>query len=212
MTTSPVPGARLPAVVRALAGASVLVVLAVSYAEQRAAGRGSVVDFLGYFTNLTSLLAGLLLVVLAVHAGRPAPLWLTLARGVATTCLVVVAVVYATLVPGEGGTTPWVSAVLHVAFPCAVVLDWLVLADRPALPWRRLWLVLPYPVLWLVVAVVRGRTDGWVPYGFLLPGRGVPSLVLHVAGLVVVLLAAGALVWATGRTRGLRRPVAPAAV
>jgi len=212
VTTSPVPGALLPAVVRAVAGASVLVVLAASYAEQRAAGRGSVVDFLGYFTNLTSLLAGVLLVALAALAGRPVPAWLTLARGVATACLVVVAVVYATLVPGEGGTTPWVSAVLHVAFPCVVVLDWLLLADRPALPWRRLWLVLPYPVLWLVVAVVRGRTEGWVPYGFLLPERGVPSLVLHVAGLVVVLLAAGALVWAAGRTRGLHRPVAPAPV
>ena len=38
--------------------------------------------------------------------------------------------------------------------------------------------------LGVVVVLVRGATDGWVPYGFLLPENGVPSLVLHVAGLL----------------------------
>jgi len=74
-----------------------------------------------------------------------------------------------------------------------------LVADRPSLPWRRLWLVLPYPVVWLAVVLVRGVTDGWVPYGFLLPERGLPSLVLHVVGLLAALLASGALVWTVSR-------------
>jgi hypothetical protein len=41
-----------------------------------------------------------------------------------------------------------------------------------------------------------------VPYGFLLPENGVPSLVLHVAGLTCAVLLAGALLWALSRRRG----------
>ena len=64
------------------------------------------------------------------------------------------------------------------------------------------------PVVLLVVVLTRGSTDGWVPHGFLLPERGLGSLVLHVGGLLVGLLAAGALVRAASGTRGLwpRRP------
>ncbi|MFC8191494.1 Pr6Pr family membrane protein [Cellulomonas sp. NPDC057328] len=203
------PPRRPPAAVaaaRVLVGVLALAVLGSSYAGQRAAGRGALADFLGYFTNLTSLLAAVLVVAVGglALAGRAVPVALTTARGVATACLLVVAVVYNAVLPGDGGAAPWVSAVLHGVLPCVVLLDWLLVADRPALPWRRLWLVLPYPVLWLAVVLVRGATDGWVPYGFLLPERGARSLAVHVAGLLVVLLAAGALVWAVSRTRGVR--------
>lgn len=96
------------------------------------------------------------------------------------------------------------SAVLHAVLPLLVAADWTLVGDRPALPWRRLWLVLPYPVAWLVIVLVRGATDGWVPYGFLLPSHGPLSLALHVAGLLAVLLAAGAAVWAASRLPGIR--------
>ncbi|WP_251140980.1 Pr6Pr family membrane protein [Cellulomonas dongxiuzhuiae] len=214
MTDLPTPAtARVVGVLRLVVAVAVLVVLAVSYAEQRAAGRGALVDFLGYFTNLTSLLASVVLLVTGtlLVAGRPVGAGLTVARGVAAACLVVVAVVYNFLVPGEGGATAWVSAVLHLGFPCVAALDWLLVADRPPLPWRRLWVVLPYPLAWLGVVLVRGAADGWVPYGFLLPERGAGSVTLHVLGLVVVLVAAGALVWAASRVRRLpRRRAAPA--
>ncbi|MFS0705355.1 Pr6Pr family membrane protein [Cellulomonas sp. 179-A 9B4 NHS] len=201
------------AAARVLVGVLALAVLGSSYAGQRAAGRGALVDFLGYFTNLTSLLAAVLLVAVGgpTLAGRAVPVALTTARGVATACLLVVAVVYNAVLPGDGGAAPWVSAVLHGVLPVLVLLDWLLVADRPPLPWRRLWLVLPYPVLWLAVVLLRGATDGWVPYGFLLPEHGTRSLALHVAGLLVVLLAAGALVWGISRTRGVRRLGAPSA-
>ena len=105
--------------------------------------------------------------------------------------------------PGTGSAPPWVSLVLHVVFPLLVLLDWTLVGDRPALAWRRLWVVLPYPVAWLVVTLIRGRTDGWVPYGFLLPERGLGSLALHVVGLFAALLGAGAIVWAASRFRGV---------
>ncbi|UZN03895.1 Pr6Pr family membrane protein [Cellulomonas sp. S1-8] len=197
--------ARRIAVARVVTGALVVGVLAIAYAAERAGGRGSLLDYLGYFTNQTALLASVVLVVTGARtlAGRPAPAWWTLARGVATACLLVVGVVYNLVIPGTGSAATWISVVLHVVLPVVVALDWLLVADRPALPWRRLWLVLPYPLLWLAVVLVRGATDGWVPYGFLLPERGAVSLGAHVAGLLAALLAAGALVWAVSRTRGV---------
>ncbi|MGH3704116.1 MAG: Pr6Pr family membrane protein [Agromyces sp.] len=198
---------RFPSVVDVVALARVgggvlcIVVLAYAYSLRVEAGDGSPLDFFGYFTNQTSLLTSVVLIATGTIAllGRRVPEWLCTARAVATACLIVVAVVYNVLVPGTGSAPPWVSAVLHVIFPVAVVLDWFLVGDRPPLPWRCLWLVLPYPIVWLVAVLARGVTDGWVPYGFLLPERGLLSLAEHVVGLLAALLAAGALVWAGSR-------------
>jgi hypothetical protein len=117
--------------------------------------------------------------------------------------MIIVGVVYNVLVPGTGSAPAWVSVVLHTLFPVLLVFDWVLIGDRAPMPWRRLWLVLPYPVIWLGVVLVRGITDGWVPYGFLLPERGVMSLTLHSVGLFAALLASGSVVWTLSRVRGL---------
>ena len=95
---------------------------------------------------------------------------------------------------------------LHLVFPALLLLDWICIHDRPPLPWRTLWVVLPYPLAWLAVVLVRGATDGWVPYGFLLPERGVGALLATCAGLLVALIASGALVWALSRIRRSPEP------
>ncbi|PPF13129.1 MULTISPECIES: Pr6Pr family membrane protein [unclassified Rathayibacter] len=190
-------------VARIAVGAAAVAVILHTYALSIAAGDPNPFDYFGYFTNQTSLLASAVLIVAGsvALARRPTPVWLSYVRGAATAYLIVVAVIYNTLVPGTGTAPPWVSAVLHVALPALVLLDWIVVADRGPLSWRRLWVVLPYPIVWVVVVLVRGATDGWVPYGFLLPENGVPSLVLHVVGLTCAVLLAGALVWALSRRR-----------
>ncbi len=194
-------------VVRIGLGCAVIAMLIWTYAGRVRVGDGNPFDFFGYFTNQTSLITCILLIgsgALAV-LGRPAPGWLSILRAIATSCLVIVGVVYNTLVPGTGSAPPWVSAVLHIVFPVVVVADWLLVGDRPVLPWRRLWLVAPYPMLWMLVVLARGATDGWVPYGFLLPEHGLVSLSLHVIGLLAALFVAGALVWWASRFRGMLR-------
>ena len=120
-------------------------------------------------------------------------------RGVATAYLIVVAVIYNVLVPGTGSAPPWVSAVLHVIVPTIAVLDWVLVDDRGLLPWGQLWILIPYPLVWLLVVLGRGATDGWVPYGFLLPQNGPASLILHIAALVCAVMIAGVLVWWASR-------------
>lgn len=180
-------------------------VLVYFYAVRIAVGDGNPFDYFGYFTNQTSLLASLILIATGVLMilGRSVPPTLTLVRGITTAYLLVVAVIYNLLVPGTGSAPPWVSALLHVVFPLLVALDWLLIGDRPRLPWRRLWLLLPYPILWLTTVLIRGVTDGWVPYGFLLPERGIASLTVHIVGLLAAIIAAGALVWTASRLRGI---------
>lgn len=198
--------------VRLLVGLGVLVLLGYTYAGRIEVGDGSPFDFFGYFTNQTSLITSCLLIAsggLSLR-GHAIPSWLALLRGVATSCMIIVGVIYNTLVPGTGSAPPWVSAILHVVFPVYVVLDWLLVGDRPRLPWRWLWLVLPYPLLWMLVVLVRGATDGWVPYGFLLPENGPTSLALHVVSLLLALIAAAALVWCASRFRGLAAASSPA--
>lgn len=185
-------------------GAVTIGVLGFAYLAGGSADGFNPFNYFGFFTNLTSLATAIVLVAAGVRAlsGGPAPGWLVTARAVATACMIVVAVVYNVLVPGTGSAAPWVSAWLHLVFPALVLLDWVLIGDRPPLPWRRVWLVVPYPLVWLAVVLVRGATDGWVPYGFLLPSQGAASLGLHLAGLLGALLLSGMLVWAASRFRG----------
>jgi len=205
--TSTRPSARTIAVLRLSLGAGAIALLGWTYVIGIPRSGANPFDYFGYFTNFTTLITSTILIAIAVLVlrGGRAPLWLSTARGVAITCMIVVGLVYNVLVPGTGSAPAWVSAILHSAIPLLVALDWTLIDDRPPLPWRRLWLVLPYPVLWLAVVLVRGATDGWVPYGFLLPERGLPSLLAHVAGLLFALIAAGAAVWSLSRVRVSRR-------
>lgn len=167
----------------------------------------SLFDYFGYFTNLTSLLAAIVLCSTGVLGlrRRGVPTWLITARAVSVASMIVVALVYNLVVPGTGSAPAWVSVTLHVALPLLVLIDWALVPDRRPQPWRLLWVVLPYPLLWLIVVLIRGRTDGWVPYGFLLPERGTLSLAMTVAALLATLLAAAVLVWGLSRVRIERR-------
>ncbi len=195
------------AVARVSVGLVVLGVLTYTFGLLSSTHRISLIDYFGFFTNLTSLLTALVLVATGATAllRRSTPLALTLARAVATACMILVAVIYNLLVPGTGAAPPWVSAVLHVVLPALMLLDWIVIRDHPGIRWKHFWLLLPYPVVWLVVVLIRGVTDGWVPYGFLLPERGWPSILLTSIGLLLALAGAGALVWAVRRSPSGRR-------
>lgn len=186
-------------------GLLITAVLVYVYVLRIAVGDTNPFDFFGYFTNQTSLLTSLVLICTGALTalGRPVPPALTFLRGIATAYVLVVAVIYNVLVPGTGTAPPWVSVLLHLIFPAVVALDWLLVGDRPRLPWQRFWVLLPYPVVWLIVVLVRGITDGWVPYGFLLPERGIVLLAVHILGLLTAIVAAGGLVWAASRSRGI---------
>ena len=165
-------------------------------------------NFFGFFTLQSNILTAVVLIVSAVtiFLGRTQSPALILARGCVATYIVIVGIVYNTLLVGLPGGVEleWANTVLHVVIPLYVAIDWIFFGDRTALPWNRFVIVLAYPVVWLVVVLVRGATDGWVPYPFLSPATGYPSVALYCVGIAVAIAAFGAGAWAISRVRILK--------
>lgn len=162
-------------------------------------------NFFGYFTIQSNVIA--IVVFLAAASltfRRRRQGWaISFARGAATTYIVIVGVVYNTLLVGlEGGVSlPWANFVLHVLMPLYAAIDWIFFGDRVKLPWNRFWLVLVYPIVWLIVVLIRGATDGWVPYPFLDPAQGYGVVSLFAIGIAVAFGVFGSLVWWLSRLR-----------
>ena len=191
----------------ALAGLLIAAVAA-AYQGEVDAGDGALpnpFNFFGLFTIQNNLLAafGLIVAAGALLRRRPAPAWLAAFRGSAVAYLAVVGSVYAVLLAPtqrpEDILVPWANVVMHTVAPITIALDWLLVADRPALRWSRIWVVLPYPIVWLTVVLVRGAADGWVPYPFLEPSNGPASIAIVCVGICAVLLAVYSLVTVCSR-------------
>lgn len=162
-------------------------------------------NFFGYFTMQSNIITAviLLLAAIATFRGRPQTPLLVLARACGTTYIVIVGIVYNLLLTGlEGGVSlEWANWVLHVAFPIYAALDWILFGDKSVVPWKRLWVVLIYPVLWTAVVIIRGATDGWVPYPFLDPATGYGSVAVYCVVIFVATVLVAAIVFALSRVR-----------
>ncbi|GAA2750359.1 Pr6Pr family membrane protein [Amnibacterium kyonggiense] len=159
----------------------------------------SLVDFFGYFTIQSNVIGAVVAVVGGIRLLRGAPstpAWVVV-RWCAGTYLIVVGVVYWTVLAplhAAGGVPlPWANLTLHALSPLAALVDLLLAPDRfrPAL--RLLPLVLVYPLVWTAVVLVRGATDGWVPYPFLNPSQGYGVVAAWVALVAGVFAGVGAL-------------------
>jgi hypothetical protein len=196
------------AALRIIAGGLGLSAVMATFADTASRSPINPFNFFGFFTLQSNILTAIVLIVSAVtiFLGRTQSPALILARGCVATYIVIVGVVYNTLLVGLPGGVElaWANAVLHVVMPLYVAIDWIFFGDRPALPWNRFWVVLVYPVVWLVVVLVRGATDGWVPYPFLDPATGYLSVALYCIGIAVAIGVFGAGAWAVSRIRVLK--------
>lgn len=165
-------------------------------------------NFFGYFTIQSNIILAVIYVISSLSANSARPR-LELARACATSYIVVVGVVYALLLAPLGAAggvpLPWANAVLHIIIPVYAVIDWLFVGDRSAVAFRLLWVSLVYPLLWCGVVLVRGAIDGWVPYPFLDPANGYPSVILYVVIIAITVLAVASLTFWASRWRGILR-------
>ena len=201
---------RLFAVLRL--GMAILIAVAITATFIDTASRVAInpFNFFGFFTLQSNILASIVLAVAGIRGlqrGKQTKR-LMLARASVTTYLIIVGLVYNTLlvgVPGGGGIElGWANAVVHIVSPIYVLVDWVFFADRKAQPWRKFWVVFIYPLVWLAVVLVRGATDGWVPYPFLDPATGYGSVAFYSVGIAIGVAVFGALVWALSRVRIIR--------
>jgi hypothetical protein len=165
-------------------------------------------NFFGFFTVQSNIFTAVILLIVGLVgiAGRRRSPGLNLAFAAATTYIVVVGVVYNTLLTGLAGgiDVPWANTVLHVIVPLYVAVDWLLFGDRGRLAVKRLWVILVYPIVWLVVVIIRGATDGWVPYPFLDPANGYGSVAVYCVIIAIAIAAVGWLVLWYSRIRVIK--------
>ena len=198
-------GVRLVAIVRLAIAVAIAVAVLATFIETASRTTINPFNFFGYFTLQSNLIGCVVLVFAAAAALRPgrSAALILLARACATTYLVVVGIVYAVLLAPLGAAggvpLPWANTILHIVVPLYFAADWVLAPDRRRLHWNNFWVLLVYPLVWCIVVLVRGATDGWVPYPFLDPATGYGSVAFFVALITVVVSAIGLAVWGVSR-------------
>nr|WP_281362554.1 Pr6Pr family membrane protein [Alpinimonas psychrophila] len=165
-------------------------------------------NFFGFFTMQSNIILVVVLLIAAAVSlsGKSQSEGVILARGCATTYIAITGVVYSILLAGqEGGVTlAWANTALHVILPLYAALDWVIFSDRSPLPWNKLWVALIYPVVWIIVVLIRGATDGWVPYPFLNPAQGYGVVALFALAIAVAAVVFAVVIWAVSRIQLLQ--------
>ncbi len=171
-------------------------------------------EYFSYFTIESSMMNVVVLLVGGVLAWRwPGDTELfTSVRVAILSYAVVTGIVYNVLlrnIPGDGGYEPprWCNEVMHVWVPIFIVLDWVIAPGGVRVPWKRLWLVVSFPLAWLAFTMLRGAITGWYPYPFLEPDGpgGIGSVIVYVVGIAAFIVAVASA--AIGLARfGSRRP------
>ena len=178
------------------------------------------VNFFSFFTIQSNLIAGATLAIGAIVLIRTRdgvdPGWFAVLRLCATTYMVTTGVVYNLLLRGiplpQGQTVGWTNEVLHVVVPLVMLADWLFAPGIRRLGWKKVGIVVIYPIVWAVYTMIRGPfvhdettgADSWYPYPFLNPDtseNGYLSVAFYVILIALVIAAAGVGAIAVSRAR-----------
>jgi hypothetical protein len=181
-----------------------------------------VTNFFSFFTILSNVGAGVTLVIGALlffaRGARESvePRWYARLLICVTTYMLVTGIVYNTLLRHiplpQGETLGWSNEILHVWMPLFLLVDLLVAPRRRALEFSAVWIVVVFPIVWVVYTLVRAplvinpRTGdaGWWPYPFLnwttVPGGGW-GVLGYVIVIALVIIAIGFFAVWVGRRR-----------
>ncbi len=225
---------RILTAILGIAAVIAQLVRTVSNAEAATTGYGHqigtvIANFLSFFTIQSNVAAAVTLTIGAIlfwtRRGRTdvEPRWFAVLLACVTTYMVITGIVYNLLLRGiqlpQGETVAWSNEVMHVAVPIVLVLDLLLAPRRRALPWRAAWIIVIYPIAWVVYTLVRGPlvtspANGesyWYPYPFLNPHNpalqppGYAGVAVYVLAIAVGIVAVGLLVVWVGRWRASSR-------
>jgi hypothetical protein len=162
----------------------------------------SVLNFFSYFTNLSNLIAALVLLLCVFNASSINKRSMALARYVSVVNMTVVGLVFAVLLRDVdlGALLPWINFVLHYVMPVAVVADWLLNPPLLKLRSKDSLLALVFPSSYLAYVILRGAETGWYPYPFLNPANvgGYTGVAMYSLGIAITFLVAAGLLLAIG--------------
>jgi len=154
-------------------------------------------NYLGYFTNLSNILAGVILIISALYLlkSRQPSVKDDLIRGAATLYMTITGLVYITLLSNEdlGLLMPWVNIVTHIVLPLYVLADWLYQPPRHKLRTSQILVWLAWPMVYVTYSLIRGSLTGWYPYPFLDPDKvnGYGGVATYCIAILAIALACG---------------------
>lgn len=160
-------------------------------------------NFFGYFTNLSNIFASVVFIVGAIYLlqGRAPTQTEETIRGASVVAMAVVGVVFSVLLQDTdlGTLLPWVNFIVHYVMPVVVVADWLIQPPKSTITWRQVGYWLIYPLIYVIYTLIRGAIVGFYPYPFLNPAKGAYGVVaLYSVGIFVLFLVAGWLLMVLG--------------
>jgi hypothetical protein len=183
----------------------------------------TVTNFFSFFTIESNVFSVVILLVgaylLLARKGAD-PTWFTVTRASVVTYMIVTGIVYNLLLRGislpQGTTLPWSNEVVHLIAPIYLLLDWLFAPGRTPLRFSRIWIIILFPLAWVVYTLVRAplvidevlHRSYWYPYPFLNPHtsqNGYLSVSFYVILIAAVVGLAGAGVIWVSRRRALAR-------
>lgn len=192
-----------------------IVALAIKFAEAATTADpqfptvfGRVANELCYFTIQSNLLVIGVCVALAWHPER----WRWIAgapRLVALVCITVTGIVYYALLAADQhfvGIGKVGDVLAHTVSPVLYVGTWLLLGPRGHLERHHVGQMIVYPVLWVVLTLVRGGIIHVYPYDFVdVTANGYVSVLVTIAGLTAAAAALAAAAVRFDRARSLNR-------
>lgn len=157
-------------------------VCAVSLVFRLRWGLGSVTatpsNFFSYLTIQSNIAYLIVTIIAAVVALRMRttddPRWLSLARASVLAMTLSSGVVFGFLIQQAGARgfridVPWSDQILHFWLTAFSLLEWYAAPGRRRVPWRIIFIVIVYTVVWGIFTLIRGSVVGWYPYFFLDP-------------------------------------------
>jgi hypothetical protein len=163
-------------------------------------------EYFAYFSIVTAIFAGALLLVVGVRALRNLEEGkrLEIAKLSLTVAMVVVGVVYHALLSGvandvRDGDYVWPvfpNEFIHTYAPILIVLEYLISQKAFNIRLRAALWVAVFPLVWLVFSVIRGSITNWWPYWFINPNgeAGLVGMISYIGAITAFFLTLGFIV------------------
>ncbi|RVQ66975.1 hypothetical protein EKN06_08495 [Croceicoccus ponticola] len=191
---------RIAAIIIAIVGLTNFALQIVLSIEKTGSLVGAFLVLTRFFTILTN--AAVVFVMLRIANSRHVGGGVLLAL---VTAIAMVALVYHAILADLQtftGLNMVTDQGFHTVIPILTLLWWVAFGGRLAAGWRDLVWVLPWPIAYCAVALVRGAASGVYPYPFLdLPKIGWTALLINVVGLAIAFLITGGFILGIARLR-----------
>ena len=133
------------------------------------------VKYCSFFTVQSNLIACGCLLLGAWYALRRSsgPAQFAVLRCAVTVYMVVTSAVYHmpfnVITLDQPVTVTWANTVLQLIAPTYLLVDFLLAPGRTHVRWNRFWIIMTFPVGWIIYTMVRAPLVNWYPYPFLNP-------------------------------------------